>query len=330
MADNLLSPEELAALAEGVSDGSIAVDTGFNTAAKVKRHDLAAEDSSLGINLGSIDMINERFLRMFRPSLVESLRTSPKIFPTKTTVMKFGDYLADLKAPLSINVMRMNPLRGVNCIVIDPSVIFSSLDSFFGGYGKGDLGLLLPGRMFTPMEERIINLILNSAFKTLTEAWAPVLPIECELIGQEINPQFAQIADQEDLIILSRFETETITKNKGFIDIVYPYVSLKPIRESLRSRVQSGNGNEDADIVWHNELEAAVGNASLDTRVVLGKIQTTISAVESMKPGDLFHFKKPDFACMEPNGIPAFDVSVGSVGANVAVQIEQSITPGNN
>lgn len=45
MATNLLSPEELAALAEGVTNGSIPVDTGFNMSASVKKHDLSSEDS---------------------------------------------------------------------------------------------------------------------------------------------------------------------------------------------------------------------------------------------------------------------------------------------
>ncbi|MEO0316695.1 MAG: Flagellar motor switch protein FliM, partial [Pseudomonadota bacterium] len=52
MADmsNLLSPEELAALAQGIDDGSIAIDTGFNLTTRVKKHDLASEDSTLGVN----------------------------------------------------------------------------------------------------------------------------------------------------------------------------------------------------------------------------------------------------------------------------------------
>ena len=87
MADNLLSADELSALAEGVNDGSIAVDTGFNTAARVKKHDLASEDSSLGVNVGSIDMINERFIRLFRPQLMDVLRTSPRINPTKVQIV---------------------------------------------------------------------------------------------------------------------------------------------------------------------------------------------------------------------------------------------------
>ena len=180
MADNLLSADELSALAEGVNDGSIAVDTGFNTAARVRKHDIASEDSSLGVNVTSIDMINERFIRLFRQSLMEMLRSSPRINPTKVQILKFGDYVKGLKAPLYINVVRMNPLRGYSIVAIDPTIVFSSLDSFFGGFGQGTLGQLSPGRMFTPMEMRIINMILDVTFRTLKDAWSPIMPLDCE------------------------------------------------------------------------------------------------------------------------------------------------------
>ncbi|MCX7264487.1 MAG: hypothetical protein NT035_03575 [Burkholderiales bacterium] len=126
MATSLLTPEELSTLAEAVMDGSIPVDTGFNTAARVKRYDLASEDSNLGVNVGSIDMINERFIRLFRPQLMDVLRTSPRINPTKVQIVKFGDYVKDLRAPLSVNVIRMNPLRGFTLMVMDPTIVFRS------------------------------------------------------------------------------------------------------------------------------------------------------------------------------------------------------------
>jgi flagellar motor switch protein FliM len=330
MADNLLSADELSALAEGVNDGTIAVDTGFNTAARVKKHDIASEDSSLGVNVGSIDMINERFIRLFRPSLMDVLRSSPRINPTKVQILKFGDYVRELKAPLSVNVIRMNPLRGYSMVVIDPTIVFSSLDSFFGGFGQGTLGQLAPGRMFTPMEMRIINMILDVTFRNLKEAWGPVMPLDFEFVSSEINPQFAQIADENDLVILSRFETETATQNLGFIDIVHPYASLKPVRDLLRSRVQTGDGNEDSDRQWRENLEESVGDACLEATVVLGQISATLKVVESMQTGDILYFKKPELASLQPNGIPAFEVHVGTLGAQTAVQIERAVAPGNN
>jgi len=327
MATNLLTSEELAALTEGVMDGSIPVDTGYNTTARVKKHDLASEDSSLGVNITSIDMINERFIRTFRLGLVEMLRTSPKVNPNQVEIVRFGDYLKGLKAPLSVNVVRINPLRGNSIVVIDPTVVFSSLDSFFGGFGKG-VGNLPPGRLFTPTESRIINMILEVFFKSLTEAWAAVLPVEFELVSSEINPQFAQIADENDLVILTRFDAESKLESHGFIDLVYPYASLKPIREKLRSRVQSGDGNEESDKQWRLELEDAVDSASLEARVLLGSIESSFGDIEAMKEGDVLFFKKPELALLQVNGLPAFDVQVGSMGAQTAVQIERACIPG--
>lgn len=308
-------------------DGSIPVDTGFNTTARVKKHDLASEDSSLGVNITSIDMINERFIRTFRLGLVEMLRTSPKVNPNQVEIVRFGDYLKSLKAPLSVNVVRMNPLRGNAIVVIDPTVVFSSLDSFFGGFGRG-VGNLPPGRLFTPTESRIIHMILEVFFRSLKDAWSAVMPVDFELVSSEINPQFAQIADENDLVILTRFEAEGNLDAQGFIDLVYPYASLKPIRELLRSRVQSGDGNDESDKQWREELEEAVDSASLEARVLLGSVESSFGEIEAMKEGDVLFFKKPELARLLVNGLPAFDVQVGSIGAQTAVQIERACIPG--
>jgi flagellar motor switch protein FliM len=322
MKSNLLSQEELAALSEGVRDGSIETDTGFNTRVRVRKHDLASEDSSLGVNVSSVDMINERFIRLFRLGLLEVLRTSPRVNPTRVQILKFGDYLKGLKPPLSVNMVRMNPLRGNSVIIIDPNVVFSSLDSFFGGFGKG-VGELPSGRLFTPTESRIIKIILEVFFRSLTEAWGPLLPIECEHVSSEINPQFAQIADENDLVVLSRFEADaTASGGKGFIDLVYPYSSLKPVRELLSSRVQSGEGNEESDKIWRRELAAAVGDAKLELVVNMGEVKTTLQHLNHLQEGDLLFFKKDETALMTASGVPTFHVNVGTRGSQVAVQID--------
>ena len=326
MKSNLLSDEELAALSEGVRDGSIETDTGFNTKVRVRKHDLASEDSSLGVNVSSVDMINERFIRMFRMGLLEVLRTSPRVNPTRVRIMKYSEYLQDLKPPLAVNTIRVAPLRGNSVIIIDPNVVFSSLDSFFGGFGKG-VSDLPPGRLFTPTESRIIKIILQLVFRSYKEAWAPVTPVDFEHVSSEINPQFAQIADEHDLVVLTRFEAESAAQGSGFIDLVTPYVSLKPVRDLLRSRVQTGDGNEESEKQWAEELKMAVDSANLELRVILGAIDTSIGQIEAMEEGDVLFFKKPEFARMLVNGLPAFDVQPGSVGAQTAVQIERACIP---
>ncbi len=326
MADStpLLSQEELTALAEGVHNGSIEVDSGFNTDAQVRKHDLASEDSSLGVNVGSLDMINERFIRLFRLGMLEVLRTSPRMNPGRAQIVRFGDYLKDLRAPLSVNIIRMQPLRGYAMVVIEPGVIFSSLDSFFGGFGKG-VAQLPPGRLFTPTESRIIKIILQLVFRSYKEAWAPVTPIDFEHVSSELNPQFAQIADENDLVVLSRFESDHHATTGGFVDMVIPYMALKPVRDLLRSRVQTGDGDEESDKVWRKQLTEAVYDSSLEMQVLLGSLTQTAQQMQNMKEGDVLFFKKPDHARVVIRDMPVFDVEVGALGSQVAVKIVHSI-----
>lgn len=330
---NLLSWEQLAALAEGVGNGAFEADTGYNLKATVVEHDLATEDSSLGINVATLDMINERLIRLFRLGLLETLRSTTRINPAPVRILKYGEYLAGLKPPLSVNVIRMPPLRGHAMVLIEQSVVFSSLDNFFGGGSESErpsrAGGFKRGRNegFTPTEARIVSLILGVLFGAMKEAWAPVLDFEFEHVSSEINPQFAQIADEDDLVILSRFDTDPSDPSKGFIDLVFPYTSLKPIREALRSRVQTGDGDEESDKQWQAELNHAVGDAPVEVRVVLGQARTTVGEFKRLGAGDVLYFSKPDHARVVVSGISCFEATVGSSGPQVAIRIERAVSP---
>lgn len=328
MADSqpLLYTEELAALSATLSDDNLDSQSGYNLDVQVRKHDLAAEDSTLGVNVASLDMINERFIRLFRLGMLEVLRTSPRMNPTRTQIVRFGDYLKDLKAPLSVNIVRMSPLRGYAMVVIEPTVVFSSLDSFFGGFGRG-VGQLPPGRLFTPTETRIIKIILQVFFRSLKEAWSPVTPVDFEHISSEINPQFAQIVDENDLVILCRFESEATSQGSGFLDMVIPYVALKPVRDLLRSRVQTGDGNEDSDKIWRAQLSHAVHDAELEMQVLLGKLNLSLQALKNMQIGDVLPFKKGDFARVMVQDMPIYDVEIGSMGGQVAIKIVNAVSP---
>jgi flagellar motor switch protein FliM len=146
-------------------------------------------------------------------------------------------------------------------------------------------------------------------------------------VSSEINPQFAQIADENDLVVLSRFESDASNQGAGFIDMVIPYVALKPVRDLLRSRVQTGDGNEESDKVWRSQLADAVKDADLEIQILLGKLQLSLQQLQNMQPGDVLSFKKPDSARALIEDMPVYDVEVGAMGSQVAVKIVQAISP---
>lgn len=311
-----LSQEELAMLQEDIDSDGDAPDRHLT----VVKHDLASEDVSIGFNDAALDMINERFSRQLRAGLVDVLRTTPRIQIEKVRTVRYQQYLQALKAPLSVNTIKIDPLRGYSLVIIEPTVIFSSLDNFFGGFGKG-IGDLPPGRLFTPTETSIINILLNLIFGALKEAWSPVLALSFTPVASEINPQFAQIADENDLVIASTFSLNLGPNVDGSITIVHPFISLKPIRDLLRSRIQSSEENDEKTRLWQQDMREACLDAKLGVQVKLAEIPATLAQVRSLREGDVLFFSKPDHAWAAVSGYALFDVEMGSLGTNSAVRI---------
>jgi flagellar motor switch protein FliM len=322
-----LSEEELSALAsdDGFEDdlGSL-LDPSEVSSASVRPHNLVTEDTTIGINLAAVDMITERFTRHLRLGLLEVLRTSPRITADRVRTMTYSDYLFDLKPPLSVNTMRLSGLRGTSMVVIDPSVVFAALDHFFGGFGRGIEGLP-PGRMFTPTETRIINIMLEVIFASIHEAWSPIMDIQCEPIAAEINPQFVQIVDENDLVIVCHLEVELLGKERGSIDIVYPFSTLKPIRDVLRGRVQDSEDPSVDHDIWARELAGAAADAELEHRVLLGEIEMTLGDFNKMKQGDVLDLRKFDLARVLIDDIPLFEAEVGTANGCAAARLLKAI-----
>jgi len=321
-----LSEEELNALTsdEGFEEDSALLDPDSALGSSVKPHNLVTEDTTIGINLAAVDMITERFTRHLRLGLLEVLRTSPRITADRVKTLSFSEYTRGLKAPLSVNTVRLSGLRGTSMVVIDPNVVFASLDNFFGGFGRGIDGLP-PGRMFTPTETRIINIMLEVIFASIHEAWSPIMEINCEHVGSEINPAFVQIVDENDLVIVCHLEVELPGKERGAIDVVYPFATLKPIRDVLRGRVQDSEDPSVDHDVWARELASAASDAELEHRVILGEVDLTLGDFNNMQPGQVLGLKKFDLARVLVDDIPLFDAEVGTANGFAAARLVQAV-----
>jgi flagellar motor switch protein FliM len=319
-----LSDDEIDALSAMESDDDAYPNDIAPELSELKVHNLANEDRTIGINISAIDMITERFTRHLRLGLLEVLRTNPKIHVADVKTVVFDDYLKDLKPPLSVNTIKISGLRGSSLVVIDPNVIFSALDNFFGGFGSGIEGLPA-GRMFTPTETRIINIMMEVVFASLKEAWSPIMPVNIEYVSAEINPQFVQIADENDLVVVCHLDVELDGDKRGRIDIIYPFSALKPLRDRLRGRVQDTNEADKEDHVWSEGLENAASHVELEAVVQLGQVALPLSRFQSLQPGDILWFKKDEYAHMIIEGNPVMLGDVGVFKGQAAIQIHGSM-----
>src|SRR5580698_4285536 len=131
----------------------------------------------------ALEMINERFARLFHQTLYHLLRRSPEISVSQVTMKKFNDYVNTLHMPTNLNIVRINPLRGLALVVLDPKLVFTAVDNLFGGVGRHAKFFVNDS---ATTEQRIIQLLLRHAFTNLKEAWSKLLPLEFEHVHSEI------------------------------------------------------------------------------------------------------------------------------------------------
>lgn len=318
---DLLSQDEIDALLHGVSDGDVDTqsDEGLEPG-EARNYDFASEDRIVRGRMPTLEMVNERFSRSFRISLFNMLRRSAEISVGGVDMLKFSEYIHTLFVPTSLNMIKIKPLRGTALLVFEPKLVYILVDNFFGGDGR--YHTKIEGREFTPTEQRVIQMLMELAFKDLREAWAPVMNVNFEYINREVNPQFANIVSPTEVVVVSKLHIE-LEGGGGDIHVTMPYSMLEPIRDILDAGVQSDR--TDIDDRWITALREEVKNAEVELSSILTETQLSLREVMKMKPGDIIPIDLPKTVTLRAEDIPVFRGQLGVSNEQVAIKISKQV-----
>jgi len=324
----VLTADEVDALVEGVESGDVNISpaTGGPSGASIQPYSLFATDTTSRSQLSTIDMINDRLSRQLRGNLLTLLRQAVKLTPKPFEVTTFGNYIRSVPAPCNVNIVRYAPLPGYGLITIEQTLVYGAVDSFFGGRGEGS-SELPASRGFTPTEERIIQLLLEGIFRDLKEAWAPVYGIDPEFMSREINPAFAQIGEEREIVIVSTFTIELGVNARGNVTIMYPFSALKPIRLLLRGRTPTGERDEKQAQQWSNDLLDAVKDSDVEITAELATVKVSALDLATIKVGDTLWLKPDEHLRVLVEGSHIFKAEYGESNGNSAIRVTEIIMP---
>ncbi len=318
---DLLSQDEIDALLHGVDDGDIDTEIIEEEVENgVIAYDFNSQDRIVRGRMPTLEMVNERLARYFRISLFNFLRRSAEISISGIQVQKFSEYIQNLFVPTNLNIVRFSPLRGRALIVMEPRLVFTAVDNFFGGGGK--FYNKVEGREFTPTEMRVIQLIIDLLFNDLKEAWKPVMDLEFEYMNSEVNPQFANVVSPSEIVIISTIHVE-LEGGGGDINIVMPYAMIEPIRELLDA-VSSDRGEVDG--AWQENLRKEVLRSDVSLNSMLVEKTMTIHEVMNLQKGNVIPFDMPGTVVVQAENVAVFRGKVGLSDGNYAIQVTEKLT----
>jgi flagellar motor switch protein FliM len=314
----ILNQDEIDALIHGVDRGEVSTEAAPSPG-EARSFDFLSQMRIVRGRMPALEMINERFSRLFRVNLYNLLRRTPEISINPIQMKKFDEYVHELHVPTSLNLVKINPLRGTGLVVIDPKLIFAVVDNFFGGNGRHSK---IEGRDFTATESRIIQMVLKTAFLDLKEAWSHVANIEVEYIQSELNPAFANIVSPSEVVVITSFHVE-LEGGGGDVHVTMPYSMIEPLREQLDSGMTSDRIEHDER--WAHSMKEEIDDAEVEVTTILGRAQLSLAALLNLKPGDIVPCDFSGKVTVLAESVPVFRGSFGVSRGQQAVKVEERV-----
>ena len=314
----ILSQDEVDALLRGLSGGEVeAEEDHFEEADGAVNFDLSNQDRIIRGRMPVMEIINDRFARLVTNALANAMRKRVDVNPISIDMSKFGDFMRSLPVPTSINIFKLEPLRGNALCVVDSRLVFALVENFFGGAGSQPK---VEGRDFTHIEQAIIARVVDLALNNMQEAWAPVHEVHVELVRAEINPQFAAIVPPSEVVVVVTFEVELENAIGSFI-VCLPYATIEPIRSKLYASYQSER--LEVDHAWISRFKERLMEAKVEFLVRMGRTALTGRQIMNLAEGDilLLDTDVDDMLVAEVEGIKKFKGIPGRVKGNRAFQV---------
>ncbi len=303
----------------GVSaDGSPWDSLGEPPEAEVTPYDLTNQDRVIRGRMPTLDIIYERFIRLYRISLSNALRKIATISIISTDLLKFGEFVNTLPIPSCMCILRFESLRGPALLVFESKLAYALVDSFFGGTDRPYTKI--EGKEFTRIELSIMRKVMDLALKDLEEAWAPVHRADISFLRTEVNPQFVGVVPPSDVIISTTFEIE-LENASGTIALVIPYSTIEPIKNKLNASFQ--NESDRTDKEWALKLETHLRGSEANITVNLGMATITVGDLINLNVGDIIPLSQDADGELDVliEGVPKLKCFLGSSRGNRAVQV---------
>jgi len=270
--------------------------------------------------LPMLEVVFDRLVRTLSTSLRNLTSDNVEVSLENIRSVRFGDYLNSIPLPAMISVFKAEEWNDFGVLTVDSALIYSVVDVLLGGR-RAMTTMRAEGRPYTTIERNLVGRMVDSILAEMSEAFAPLSPVNFKADRLETNPRFAMIVRPSNAAALIELRVE-MEERGGKIEIAFPYGTLEPIRDLL---LQMFLGEKfGRDNIWETHLANEVNATSIKVKAVLDEVSIPLSEVLSWEPGSqiILNAGPNSNVEMEAGGVPIFQGRMGRKNNNVAIRIE--------
>ena len=315
MSNQILTQEEIDALLSAMERGDVDLDQEAKKDVEAAPYNLMSQNTMLRDQFSALEEVYDKFTRLMQDNLSSSLQGSVGIEFVSTEMVKYKEFISAFSSPTSFTLFSMEPLIGSALLCIEPGLVFSLIDSMFGGDGKPTTRV----REFTQIELRMIKKFAGEILTKFEKAWSSVYLLNMTLKKTETKPEFVQLVPPNDIMLVIVFVIKG-PEFSGNFHIAIPYLMMEPIKERLSPKYLR---EKDMEHTWAPQLKELLKDTLVTVIAELGKTTQTVRDLLNLQVEDVINLKAgpDDPISISVDQVPKYQGYPGIIKGNRAVEI---------
>ena len=266
----------------------------------------------------ALQIVNETFARQFSNVLASTLRAVSQVTLIGVEQLTYDEYIRSTEAPAYLAILSLDPLPGAGILHLPLPVAMATVDRLLGGSGSG----IYPNRPLTDIESGLVRGITQRVLRELSYAFESLVAIDAQLVMQESNPQFAQIAAPTEMVVVAKFDMR-IGGQAGQATLCLPYSSLQGVLENFIGKSQFGGHGQAERAAARGKVADRLQQATVDVTVAFNEITLSSGDIVGLRPGDVVPLHHPVNAplTVAAAGVPCHAAVAGRKGKRLAALV---------
>ena len=267
----------------------------------------------------AVELVHEDLAERLSTSLPTYIRTGLRPRLVHTEQGRFHDFLKDLPEQSLFHLITLAPLPGQMILTISPNVCHVILEQRLGGKMEGEPLV----RALTDIDQSLLRGLVEHMLNDLKSAWSKVASIEPQLDDSTVNQHWVQMLMGNERVLLLTFEL-SINMITGTMNVYIPFSSLKPLAANLNPAVWvTGRKEKQTNPAARQMTLDLLYPVKLPVKVTVGKTRLSLGDVANLAIGDVIQTDTniKSTLIMRVANEDLFNVQIGKVGKNIAVQV---------
>jgi flagellar motor switch protein FliM len=233
----------------------------------------------------------------------------------------YGKLVHGIAGPTYFAVLKAEPLGDCLMLDVDLAILYPMLDRMLGGGHQDEPP---PRRPLSDIELPLAGRVVRAFLDALCQTWRTILPLSCEMLQVESQPQRLRLLPSEETVVVIAFAL-TVGNRQGAIRLCVPCRAVKQITDKLvdaqfQARPPTADSSEDASNA-HAACDPCTGVV-----VMLAAGPISASDLRGLRVGDVIATDSPagSPAAVLIDGQPQFRAQPGACHGRKAVVLSEA------